>query len=99
MWRVAISDTVTVLGVSDAVSLIEKATLLSCFWACAEAWQGVGSMESKLGYFVSEKSDCEGGAFVPFAQEIPEVCDRVGTVPDKLSLCLSSVHLFPIDIG
>ena len=48
MWRLAISETVTVVASSDSVSCIENATVLSCFMGCAEAWQGVGSIESKL---------------------------------------------------
>jgi len=37
-----------VFEVSDSVSCIEKPIVDSCFWGWAEAWQGVGSMDSKL---------------------------------------------------
>ena len=47
-WRAVISDTVTVLGDSDSVSCIEKATEPLCSRGWAEAWHGVGSIDLKL---------------------------------------------------
>lgn len=48
MCRVVMSPTVTVFSVPASESCIENAIVDLCFWGCADAWQGVGSIESKL---------------------------------------------------
>jgi hypothetical protein len=45
---VVISPTVAVLGDSLSLSRMEKAIVEACSCGCAEAWQGVGSMDLKL---------------------------------------------------
>ena len=48
IWRVVISEMEVVEASEEGVSWMEKAIVESCFMGWAEAWLGVGSIESKL---------------------------------------------------
>lgn len=43
-----ISEMVTRFSLPASLTCIEKARVEPDFWGCADAWQDVGSMESKL---------------------------------------------------
>jgi len=73
-------------GSEEGVSWIENAMVEECFFGCAEAWLGVGSMESKLEG--ASEADLSGKVgkreIVLFPYIVSEVCDGVWGVTDEL---------------
>lgn len=93
------SETETGCEESTPTSCIEKAIVESCFWGWAEAWHGVGSIESNLRHWSAGNTARLKGPFLLFAYEVSEVCDSILTIAHQLSFRLCALKLFALNVG
>ena len=84
--------------VSDSDSCIEKAMVESCFCGCAEAWDGLGSIESKLGCG-SAWSSSRLAVSLLLAQIVSEICYGIPAVANKLRFRLGAVEFISVNVG
>lgn len=97
-----ISETVTVLGSSLVVSRIEKATVESLCWGCADRWHAVGSIDLKLhaksASLLPARISVKPGILL-LAKEVSEVCDGVLRIADELCLRLGAMIFLSLNVG